>query len=83
MIIKNNYNTFKEDFQSDIGLNADEHVSLYIQYFNARVDDISAQFSSEILNNINVKIDQLPNNIRLSISEMLRTHEVIKKIVEK
>jgi arginyl-tRNA synthetase len=83
MIIKNNFNLFKKDFQSDTGLKADEQLGLYIQYFNARVNDINAQISAEILNNINVKIDQLPNNIRLSISEMLRTHEVIKQIIEK
>lgn len=83
MLLKNNFNSFKQDFQNDTGLKPDENLSLYIQYYNARVADIGFQYTMELLNNVYLKIDHLPSNIRLEIAEMLRTHEVIKKIIEK
>jgi 5-methylcytosine-specific restriction endonuclease McrBC GTP-binding regulatory subunit McrB len=83
MLLKNNFDSFKQDFQNDTGLKPNENLSLYIQYYNARVADIGVQYTLDLLNNIYVKIDQLPSNTRLAISEMLRTHEVIKQIIEK
>ena len=48
--IRDNYTHFKKDFKSDTGLDADEKKELYIQYYNARCSDNSAQLLSALLN---------------------------------
>lgn len=77
----NNFNKLKDNFKSDTGLEANkENMSLYIQYYNARMNDMSYQIIHEFATQYINKTDQLPSKFRLELSDMLRTHEVIQEI---
>ena len=79
MTITNNFTGFKEDFKTDTGLEfTKENMLLYIQYYNARVNDLNYQYNKES----KYKLSQLPNEIRNEISDLLRTHEVIKELLK-
>jgi hypothetical protein len=80
---KNNFPNLKDDFKKDTGLDAKEHMSDYINYFNARMTDINYQTNFQSYNVILNHIDALPDTIRLRIAEMIREHEVIKQLLKK
>ena len=48
----NNFDAFKKDFKTDTGLKAEDNMSLYIQYVNARLMDCSMQINQNILDEI-------------------------------
>lgn len=76
---KNNYTGFQDDFKKDTGLNAKTNVETYIQYYNARINDMSYQLSWHGLELLGNKLDFLPDTIRLRIAEMIREHDTIKE----
>ena len=79
LTIYNNFPKFKEDFKTDTGLEfSKETISMYTQYFNARINDINCQYMSDL----KFKIGRLPNELRNEISDLLRTHEVIKDLLK-
>lgn len=80
--IQNNFSKFKADFKSDTGLDADKEIGLYIQYFNARMNDMSYQVIHGVSHLLLNKIDFLPSSIRTQISEMISQHPIIKDIVK-
>ncbi len=82
--IKNNFSALKHEFKTDTGLEANkENMSLYIQYYNARMNDYSYQILHGATHLLMNKIDFLPSQIRLQIAEMIRDHNVIKDLVQK
>lgn len=81
--IENKFLKLKEDFKSDTGLEFNkENMGLYIQYFNARCNDISCQVIQGLTHQVLNKLDFLPSQTRLQIAEMIRDHEVIKKLLQ-
>ena len=58
-------------------------MGLYIQYFNARCNDISCQVIQGLTHQLLNKLDFLPGQTRLEIAEMIRSHEVIKELLQK
>ncbi|WP_373060520.1 hypothetical protein [Zunongwangia sp. H14] len=50
--LKSNFSNFKKDFKADTGLDADQNIELYIQYYNARISDYNLQINMEIMNDI-------------------------------
>lgn len=55
--IKNNFNSFKTSFKKDTGLEASDNMSLYIQYYQARVTD-------ELLQHIFHRLGDIEKNTR-------------------
>ena len=81
--VKNNFHTFKEDFKKDTGLEFNkENMSIYLQYYSARMTDIGSQVLSGIANNLAVDFKQLPSNIRLELADMIKTHDTIKQLLK-
>jgi hypothetical protein len=79
--INNNFEKFKEDFKKDTGLSySEENLSLYLQYITARMTDNSAQIMFGLTHELLNKLDFLPKQVRLEIAEMIRDHEVIRKL---
>ena len=58
-------------------------MDLYIQYFNARCNDISCQVIQGLTHQLLNKLNFLPGDIRLQMAEMIRDHEVIKQLLQK
>jgi hypothetical protein len=81
--IKNNFSAFKSAFKTDTGLEYNQqNIGLYIQYYNARMNDEAAQVVTGLTNQILNDINFLPNKMRLEFADMLRTHEVIKELLK-
>ena len=76
--IKNNYGTYKIEFRTDTGLDADENVSEYINYFNARMADINQQLLIALTN----KVDLMPDTVSSHFSQMFLTHETFIKLTK-
>jgi len=81
--IHNNFQKFKADFKSDTGFNAEEKMDLYIQYFNARVNDYSAQVLHGLTHELLNKINFLPDTMALRIGEMINQSHAIKQLTQK
>ncbi len=80
--ILNNFPKFKDQFKTDTGLEYNkENMSLYIQYFNSRMNDMAYQTTHLLTHQLLNKLNFLPGEIRLAMAEMIREHEVIKQIV--
>jgi hypothetical protein len=81
--ILNNFLKLKDDFKADTGFEFNkENMSLYIQYFNARMNDKSYQTIHTLTEKLINKIDFLPDQIRLRIAEMITTHPTIKQLLK-
>jgi hypothetical protein len=80
--IKNNFSQFKTEFKADTGLDAQGNMELYIQYFNARMNDKTFQINYHLTHLLLNKLDFLPHEFRLEMAEMIRNHEVIKELVK-
>lgn len=81
--IENKFLKLKEEFKSDTGLEFNkENMGLYIQYFNARCNDISCQVIQGLTHQLLNKLNFLPGDIRLQMAEMIREHEVIKQLLQ-
>lgn len=82
--ITNKFLLLKNEFKNDTGLDFNkENMGLYIQYFNARCNDISCQLMQGLATNVINQIDNLPSRTRLEIAEMIRNHEVIQQLLQK
>jgi len=64
--IKNNFNSFKDDFLKDTGLNAKDNIALYTQYVTARFEDKNHQLLWNILN----EIANLPNELAFKLGKV-------------
>lgn len=82
--LENKFLKLEDEFKTDTGLEFNkENMGLYIQYFNARCNDISCQVLQGLTTEVLNKIDHLPGQTRLEIAEMIRSHEVIKQLLQK
>ena len=82
--IENKFLKLKEEFKSDTGLEFNkENMGLYIQYFNARCNDMSCQVIQGLTHQLLNKLDFLPSDIRLQMAEMIREHDVLKQLLQK
>ncbi len=82
--IENKFLKLKEEFKSDTGLEFNkENMGLYIQYFNARCNDMSCQVIQGLTHQLLNKLDFLPSDIRLQMAEMIREHDVFKQLLQK
>ncbi|MEO6136467.1 MAG: hypothetical protein ABIP35_15010 [Ginsengibacter sp.] len=55
---KNNYEIFFDDFKKDTGLDAKRSIAEYIDYFNARINDMNYQLNWQIGEAILKKIEE-------------------------
>lgn len=76
--IINNYDNFKTDFKKDTGLEVKDNLELYIQYFNARSNDISSQILRVLTHDLVNEVKQQPDHLVLRMMEALRSNKVIK-----
>jgi hypothetical protein len=84
LTIHNNFEAFKNDFKKDTGLDVTkETMSTYVQYYNARCNDRSVQILTWLTDHLMLQFKILPNDIRLQIADMIRTHETIKELLKK
>jgi len=82
--IENKFLKLKDEFKNDTGLEFNkENMGIYIQYFNARCNDVTCQVMQGLTHQVLNKIDFLPSQTRLQIAEMIRDHEVIKQLLQK
>jgi hypothetical protein len=82
--ISNKFLSFKTSFKEDTGLDFNkENMSLYIQYFNARCNDISCQVIQGLTHQLINQIDFLPGKMRLEIAQMISSHDTIKELLRK
>ncbi len=82
--IENKFLKLKDEFKNDTGLEFNkENMEIYIQYFNARCNDVTCQVLQGLTHQVLNKIDFLPSQTRLQIAEMIRDHEVIKQLLQK
>lgn len=74
--IENKFLKLKDDFKKDTGLEFNkENMGLYIQYVNARFNDVSCQVLQGLTHQLLNKLNFLPGEFRLELSDMIRTHE--------
>lgn len=50
--IQNNFSAYMEQFKKDTGLNAKENMEMFINYYNARCADNSAQLLAALLTEV-------------------------------
>ena len=82
--VENKFLKLKDEFKNDTGLEFNkENMGIYIQYFNARCNDVTCQVMQGLTHQVLNKIDFLPSQTRLQIAEMIRDHEVIKQLLQK
>lgn len=65
LTIKNNFNTFKQDFKKDTGLDPDVNLETYIAYYNARINDYNMQTNAAMLN----EIVNLPSRLSFELKQ--------------
>ncbi|GAB4337593.1 MAG: hypothetical protein OHK0038_16030 [Flammeovirgaceae bacterium] len=63
----NNFAKFKPEFKIDTGLEADQNMSLYVQYVNARLADYNIQMAVHTMG----EIIKLPNSLAASVKASL------------
>jgi arginyl-tRNA synthetase len=63
----NNFAKFKPEFKIDTGLDADQNMSLYVQYVNARLADYNIQMSVHTMG----EIIKLPGSLAASVKSSL------------
>ena len=56
---QNNYSNFKEDFKKDTGLDASKNISEYINYYNARINDMNYQLAFTGANSILTSLNEI------------------------
>lgn len=77
--IYNNFDKLKKDFKTDTKLDADQNMTDYIAYYNARMNDNSFQTLHILTTQVMNKLDFLPKEIRTQIGEMLNERDSRKK----
>jgi hypothetical protein len=50
--LKSNFENFKQDFEKDTRLRVQDNMGLYIQYYNARVNDYHMQLTTNLLQDL-------------------------------
>lgn len=50
--LKSNYQHYKVDFKKDTGLDPDQNLNLYLNYYQARCSDTSMQLTHFLLNEV-------------------------------
>jgi hypothetical protein len=49
MNTSNNFEKFKADFEKDTGHKVETNIEMYVQYYNARINDINMQMTHMLL----------------------------------
>jgi hypothetical protein len=65
IVIKNNFNSLKEDFKKDTGKKAEDNLELYTHYVSARFADMIYQMNVHILQ----KISNLSQEIAFDLKQ--------------
>ncbi len=68
--IKNNFETFKNDFKKDTKLDANSNMAIYVNYITARCADYSMQMSVAIYK----ELDLLPQYVANKLATLLKQH---------
>jgi hypothetical protein len=54
--LKSNFENFKKDFEKDTKLKVQDNMELYIQYYNARVNDYHMQLTTNLIQDLIAEI---------------------------
>jgi len=67
-----NYQTYKSDFKKDTGFDADKDTALYIQYYSARMNDLSMQYLFKIQQILVMETREgIPSTVKNQIQQII------------
>lgn len=68
----NSYQNLKLDFKKDTGLDADENIAIYIQYYNARINDLSMKYLFQIQQLLNTESNKgMPDTLKNQLYQLI------------
>jgi LPS O-antigen subunit length determinant protein (WzzB/FepE family) len=78
LIDESPFNSYKELFKTETGLDADKNIEAYIQYYNAIINNKSLQTLLVIANKLSLEIQTLPDDISRKVFSTLQKEGIIK-----